>query len=151
MDEAQRSWEETGDAQQRFIAAYNNYMQALQAAWAREDLQQRGAEAYQAYMQVLQEAWPEELQRRAQAAYQAYVQVFQEAMAPVDVQQRAAEAYREYVRATQEAWAQVDIRTLDLNTITAIIQSMMAVAWMAGAANPGTVGPPGTMGTSTVL
>lgn len=125
------------DIQQRFVEAYNTYMQTLQSAWMPADVQARGTAAYNKYLQVMQEIWQPESQKRAAEAWGTYEQVLQDGLKREGMQQLTKEAYREYVRTVRDAWTQLDANSVDISTMAVICQSMMAVASMAAAGTDG--------------
>src|SRR2546421_240930 len=77
----------------------------------------------------------EDVLRRFQEAYSNYMRALQEVWVREDAQKGFQEAYGNYVRALLEAWAQVDVNILDLSSLAAISQSMMAAALMTAASN----------------
>ena len=79
---------------------------------------------------------PEEVWKRFEEAYYNYVRALREAWVPEDVRRRFEEAYRNYVRALKEGWAQVDISTVDVDTMAMISQSMMTAIRYAWATLP---------------
>jgi hypothetical protein len=124
------------DVWRRFEEAYRNYMRALREAWVPRDVQRRFEEAYLNYVRALLEARAPEDSLRRLEAYLNYVRALREAWVPEDIRRRFEEAYRNYVRALKETWAQVDVNAMNVDTMAAISQSMMAALWCAWATLP---------------
>jgi acyl carrier protein len=75
---------------------------------------------------------PVNAQAQFEAAYINYVRARQEAW--VDAQQRCSEAYVTYLKTLQQMWANVDVNTLDPNSLLAISQ-LMAMAALSTASS----------------
>src|SRR6266508_1156424 len=118
-----------------FEEAYNSYVQALQGAWAPPEVQKRGTEAYQVYVQALQEMWQPDAQQRVMQAWNAYAKELHEALSGDEVHRISTQAYRAYVQAVKQALVQTDVESLDAQRLAMIGQSILAIAWMAAAAD----------------
>jgi Asp-tRNA(Asn)/Glu-tRNA(Gln) amidotransferase A subunit family amidase len=70
--------------------------------------------AYQEYIKALQDyQGSQDLQKQYQEAIQRYSETINEAAS--DGQKRSEQAYRDYVRALKQAWTDIDPDTVDLN------------------------------------
>jgi hypothetical protein len=79
-------------------------------------------ELYSAYPRLVKES-----QQRLQDAYRAYQLELQEA--GEETRAGIEQAFRGYVAGLQKAWASIDPEQIDLSTIAAINQSIVAAAW----------------------
>lgn len=118
--------------QTRIEEAFQNFMLALQDAWTPVEVQERGAETYRIYSELLQEIWQPEVQQRVQEAWRNYEQVLERALASDHTRQRVTEALRIYLHTVRDAWIELDPDLMDIGSVKALSQNMMAVTWIAG-------------------
>lgn len=130
---------------QRFVEAYDGYVQSLQSAMS--DAQKQCEDAARQMAEQQQEAWSRTMQQAQQAftsqqqegsgpspqdfekSQQQYARALQDSW--TETQKRYERAYQQYVRSLQEAWSQVDSASLDACQLLVIGQSIQAAAAMA--------------------
>lgn len=151
--DAAREASESEEIQQRSDEAYRSYMKSLQEAWGAEEAQQRSQEAHDTYLgaleeishsseparrleeaqrnyeQALQRAWSPEVALKYFDAYRDYTQALKQARE--EYQKGCARAYDRYVRELQGAWGSVGDEGIDMALLSAIGQSIVAVAFYA--------------------
>ena len=145
LAEAQRnavqSWNEAfvpRELQQQTTDMYRNFAQAAVEAKSLEDLQHRAAEAYTGYQQLLQDhVSPQLIQDRVTRVYSEYARTLQELLAPEQAQDEIDTAYRDYLEALKDAWAKVDPASVNLQTLNAMLQTVMAAGWLRAASLAG--------------
>jgi hypothetical protein len=122
--------------QNQVSESYRKYLRTLQDPGAPAEAQQRLTEAYRGYVDALQQAWnPPNIQQQSTDAYRKYLREMGAAMAPQEVQERMTEAYHDYIRAIQETLSQQEPEAIDVPTLLAIAQSLMAAASLTAAAS----------------
>lgn len=145
-DEAERCWHEASQQYAAVVAdtpdpstvaerhadSHRAYAEALRAVTLGT---QRPEEAYGELLSRLSQVWGvEEAQDRSTTAHRAFVTAVQKSLAPAELSERASDAYRSYVRSVQEAVARIEPETLDVDTLEAAGQSLIAAARMTRAA-----------------
>jgi hypothetical protein len=138
LAEAQRnavqSWNEAfvpRELQQQATDMYRDFAQAAVEAKSLEDLQHRAGDAYTAYQDLLKDqVSPQLIQDRVTRVYSDYARKLKEVLAPEQAQEEIDTAYREYLAALKAAWAKVDPESLNLQTLNALLQTVMAAGWM---------------------
>lgn len=122
--------------QNQVSESYRKYLRTLQDPGAPAEAQQRLTEAYRGYIEALQQAWnPTKIQQQSTEAYRKYLREIGAAMAPQEVQERMTEAYHDYIRAVQETLSEQEPEAIDVPTLVAIAQSLMAAASLTTAAS----------------
>lgn len=74
-----------------------------------------------------------DFQRQFGITNQNYMQTLQYASSPEDVRKRLREAYRNYLAEVKEAFINMDVNSIDVNTLQVIGQSLLTAANMSAA------------------
>ena len=121
----QNSWV---DAQKRLNDLNHGYVAQVQDAWGNENAQNLVNDAYRNYVRTARETY-DDVQKRCQDEHERHSQPVQEL--GEDTRNRLEQAYRDYVSAIKDAWASADPKTIDVNTLAAISNSLAAASWFA--------------------
>ena len=114
------------DAQKRSWEVYLAYVKASHDALEKDD-SKAADEARRDYEEALQQVH-RETQQRSLEAHSNHLQSLADASTPDNVQKGVEEAYRNYLRDLQKVWDQVDVDSLDPNSLAAISQGVAAAA-----------------------
>jgi len=121
----QNSWV---DAQKRLNDLNHGYVAQVQDAYGNENAQNLVTDAYRNYVRTARETY-EDVQKRCQDEHERHTQPVQQL--GEETRNRLEQAYRDYISAIKEAWAAADPKTIDVNTLAAISNSLAAASWFA--------------------
>jgi hypothetical protein len=135
------------DGQKRYEKAHTDYLQTLngallysqkaieednrafvgtmQEAWGQENAQTLFAEAYSKVVEDLQNRQTA-VQKNSESARQNYMSSLQEVSQ--NLQKLYIDECRNYLREMKKAWAELDVDTIDVNTLATITQTMTAAS-----------------------
>lgn len=115
-------------ARKTALEAQESYVEAVQQARGKEDEQKRIEEALEKYQQTIREV-SESAHKSTEEAYKGYTQALSgDHESAKSCRKHLEKAYRNYVKAIQ----QIDLSTLDPETLLVLTQNAAAVAMHAG-------------------
>jgi hypothetical protein len=139
------------DMREKFAANHESYLTALEAAIGDPQLKGRAASAYAEYLEALKAAWREPEGKEAAAAYERWASILRDSLVTPEARRAAGEAFRSYLQAAKETWARLDIAAIDASALSAVVESMSTVAWLALQTTQALQAPPVAGGTTEWL
>lgn len=115
----------------RLEEAAGNYLRELHGAHESDNPHEGLLRAHQRFAQAQQAAFGADEYLRLAEAHKTYRQTVAKLAEPQTARRDAEEAFRNYVSALQRAWSQVNPESLDVNSLAAICNSVLAVAAQA--------------------